>query len=62
MKSKTFNKKLVLKKKTISNLNNQEMVKVNGGTQVVTLCPLCEFTFTKCNTECPSGNHICNIC
>jgi bacteriocin-like protein len=31
MKAKTFSKKLVLNKKTIANLNNNEMKKINGG-------------------------------
>lgn len=31
MKTKKFDKKLVLSKKTISNLSHREMVNVNGG-------------------------------
>lgn len=33
MKTKKFEKKLGLKKKTIANLNNQEMVTANGGVE-----------------------------
>ena len=49
MKSKQFNKKLVLKKNTIANLDNKGMASVYGGeedTYVKTVC------FTDCATNC----------
>ncbi|MGD2086994.1 MAG: class I lanthipeptide [Candidatus Aminicenantes bacterium] len=40
MKSKTFNKKLVLNKKTNANLKNEEMTPLKGGRETIphTLC------------------------
>ncbi|MCI0470841.1 MAG: class I lanthipeptide [Candidatus Aminicenantes bacterium] len=48
MKNKNFNKKLVLNKKTIIDLNNNEMNKLYGGveTQTPTVCR------TRCVTNC----------
>lgn len=34
MKTKTFNKRLVLKKKTVAHLNNKEMKGLHGGVGV----------------------------
>lgn len=48
MKPKKINKKLVLKKNTISNLDNNGMNSVYGGVEtfVKTVC------FTECVTDC----------
>jgi hypothetical protein len=44
MKTKKFSKKLVLNKKTVANLENGEMKKVQGGKTVVSCpCPRTEF-------------------
>ena len=50
MKSKQFNKKLVLKKNTIANLDNKGMASVYGGDPVTYEKTVC---FTICATECP---------
>jgi hypothetical protein len=47
MKAKKFDKKLVLNKKTISDLSNPEMVKVKGG--IPRPSSNC---FTNCGTPC----------
>lgn len=44
MKAKKFNGKLVLKKKTIVNLNGSEMENVQGGS---TESCMCAFTYQK---------------
>lgn len=46
MKTKKLVKKLVLNKKTVADLVNQEMNAVNGGVTVWSNC------YTKCNTMC----------
>jgi len=53
MKTKIFNKKLSLNKKTVADLNNKEMQGVHGGAETVerTIC------ITKCATDCP----VCTI-
>ncbi|HLP61009.1 MAG TPA: class I lanthipeptide [Candidatus Deferrimicrobium sp.] len=58
MKAKTFNKKLILKKETVSNLRDTEMKNVAGGTGetgyyclTMTICscgPVCLATFHGC--------------
>jgi natural product precursor len=48
MKSKAFNKKLSLNRKTIANLNNKEMKRTAGG-----------FSGTKCPSICCVVIHEC---
>jgi natural product precursor len=55
MKTKKFHKKLVLNKKTISNLKDKEMRVVGGGFTIGSCaytCPLCD-TFLKTCFRCP---------
>lgn len=56
MKPKKVNIKLVLNKKTISNLDNQEMRKVNGGEPI----SIVHGPFT-CGSLCPSAIYCCPI-
>jgi hypothetical protein len=49
MKAKEFDKKLVLNKKTISDLSNLEMVKVKGGTPRPPTYSNC---FSNCAAPC----------
>jgi hypothetical protein len=61
MKTKTFNKKLTLNKETLANLNNSEMVGVNGGATALP-CPSVIETRcfqTACHTICFT---LCDIC
>ncbi|MCP4148387.1 MAG: hypothetical protein GY757_11610 [bacterium] len=54
MKAKKLNKKLILNKKTVSNLNNEAMSDVKGGDFVHTiLCPISRF--------CLPPTRICTI-
>ena len=54
MKSKRFNKKMVLNKKTVANLNNGEMREVNGGNQI---CPdKITYQAGSCPTVCYTMN------
>jgi len=53
MKTKKFEKKLVLNRKTIADLNNREMFTVNGGEETipgskVPTRPLCTCLETNC--------------
>ncbi len=50
MKKKTFNKKLNLKKETISNLNKDELSKIKGGHPVTEYCDT--GGYTKPGTPC----------
>ncbi len=67
MKSKKFNKKLVLNKTTVSNLQETEMLNVRGGTGSFTcfwdyLCNSyneCGATFVS---ECWTGATYCPMC
>jgi hypothetical protein len=64
MKTKTFSKKLELNKKTISNLDNNEMDAVHGGTgetfagftcnltNCASVCPTCIPTIMTCPPLC----------
>jgi natural product precursor len=53
MKTTKFSKKLVLNKKTVANLENGEMKKVQGGKTVVSCpCPDTEFCPTWIFTIC----------
>jgi len=54
MKSKKFMKRLMLNKKTISDLNNQEMGKVYGGEPI----SIVHGPFT-CYSLCPSAIYCC---
>lgn len=47
MKAKKFDKKLVLNKKTISDLNNLEMKSLKGGIKFETSC-----CFSACGKPC----------
>ena len=53
MKTKNFNKKLALNKKTVSNLSHSQMVEVIGGK---------EYTYNCCETfgECVSNYSVCD--
>jgi hypothetical protein len=53
MKSKKFDKKLVLGKKTIVDLNNGEMDEIQGGGPSGQTCPNCQVTtWSRCLTVC----------
>jgi hypothetical protein len=45
---KNFNKRLVLKKKTVANLENKELKKVYGG-----------LSYTECRTDCVTNCLLC---
>jgi hypothetical protein len=75
MKQKKFNKKLILNKKTIANLNNGEMKDVNGGKDDISnsLCITCFTCDTDCGATCfgvtcptrtgtPQSNPCCKTC
>lgn len=53
MKRKELEKKLVLHKKTIVNLNTNELKGVHGGASVETFC------LTDCRTKCASNCVTC---
>ena len=55
MKRKSVIKKLVLKKETVSNLENNEMDLARGGETA--LC-----TITQCNTFCQTRETRCIVC
>lgn len=59
MKKRVLDKKLTLNKKTVSDLNTGDMVVVKAG--CVDTYPSCVPTYTRCQTECPSG-FMCNYC
>ena len=66
MKTKKFQKKLTLNKKTIVDLNNGEMKGAQGGADEPSIPPFfCPITFYNCftvdvgNTCCPLGGHSC---
>ncbi|UCH96503.1 MAG: class I lanthipeptide [Candidatus Aminicenantes bacterium] len=65
MKPIRFSKKLRLNKKTIVDLSSKEMNAVNGGADIPDT-KSCPFTFTKCQTQCPSNGSMpyicCNLC
>lgn len=69
MKPKRLEKKLVFKKKTIANISNVRMVKIQGGVNSVTICgggytcvsPTCDSCATNCNT-CPLETCMISIC
>jgi hypothetical protein len=54
MKSKKFDKKLMLKKKTVVNLKSHDMKGIYGGADTEVWCPT-GFTYcvTGCISECP---------
>ena len=52
MKPRKLNKKLMLNKKTISNLNAQKMNNVIGGKTYTGCYTECETCWTACWTEC----------
>ena len=56
MKTKTFNKRLILNKRTVADLNNREMSGVHGG--FVSYPPECNTNatncaITRCASQCP---------
>ena len=59
MKTKSFNKKLVLNKTTIVNLNGEEMSGLKGGFLTLITCPVTawEECLSLYFSECPN---ICN--
>lgn len=57
MKTKKFNKKLSLGKRTVSDLNTNEMLNVNGGGETMTqVCFSCVVT---CMTLCEICTDLC---
>ena len=46
MKTKKFEKKLVLSRKTIANLNNRELERIQGGTEPRSIAEQCKATET----------------
>lgn len=74
MRSKNFKKKLFLNKKTISNLNGSQMMRVQGGvvtvrpcyiSQEMSACPEC-ISDSSCDTcytcECPPQETVWTEC
>jgi hypothetical protein len=58
MKTKSFNKKLTLNKKTVVNLGNEEMIGIQGGLFPCTkISPTCE---RICLTEVSCIPHTCS--
>jgi hypothetical protein len=51
MKTKKMSKKLVLTKKTVADLNSQEMTRVFGGASVLPTC-LTDCDRSRCNSDC----------
>jgi hypothetical protein len=52
MKTKKLEKKLVLNKETITDLNNREMSNIQGGSKL-SVCPCIEtLVVSKCRTDC----------
>lgn len=60
MKSKRFNKKLLLNKKTISNLSHDQLDDVRGGTAVTCVWVSCDCT--KFIPLCRSETFVCGNC
>ena len=58
MKSKKFDKKLVLNKKTVAHLNNEEMVAANGGI-ILSPMPTCVWI---CTETCSCLLSVCDTC
>lgn len=57
MKSKAFNKKLSLNKKTVANLNDKEMQVIYGGdTAEPSIC------ITRCVSNCACTITRCSVC
>jgi hypothetical protein len=69
MKPKKLEKKLVFKKKTIANISNIGMAKIQGGALSITICgdgytcffPTCHSCATNCNT-CPGETCMVTRC
>lgn len=60
MKTKSFAKRLTLKKETIARLNGTEMAAVNGGKVVtVSLMPTCVWI---CTETCSCILSVCDTC
>lgn len=59
MKTKNFQKKLVLKRSTITNLAANDLNKLKGGGSI----PLCSGEFTECITICETDcATLCRFC
>lgn len=59
MKTKKFDKKLALNKKTIADLSNGEMGKIQGGNSGNS-CPECQaYTESICLSQCTPGGAGC---
>ena len=52
MKAKMIDQKLVLNKKTVANLNGDDMDVVRGGGAVTKKATLCPMTCLTCNVDC----------
>ena len=53
MKAKKFDKKLAFNKKTIADLSNREMGRIQGGIPSGNTCPNCQITnYSRCLTVC----------
>ena len=59
MKTKKFDKKLTLNKKTIADLSNPEMEKIQGGVVSLPLSACCVTEYSKCLTQCVPGGALC---
>jgi hypothetical protein len=57
MKSKIYRNKLILNKKTIAHLGNNEIEVVYGGRD--TLTTICN---TRCASECTTCQETCRLC
>jgi natural product precursor len=59
MKSKNFNKKLMLNKKTVANLGSNEMRDIQGGADTCT-CKTCVSTYLACETTVGFPYTVCD--
>ena len=61
MKSKSFNKKLSLNKKTVANINESHMNNVKGGETTLT-CGACKTIVSCWETQCKTCITLCEAC
>ena len=61
MRTKQFNKKLVLNKKTVANLNAADMAHVKGGETGLS-CPVCDTIVSCYQTHCKTCLTLCVEC
>lgn len=59
MKTKKVNQKLVLKKRTVANLNTAEMRYIQGGLVNEVKYKTIEESYCVCTTTCPSETYHC---